>query len=159
MKRTSEKQREIAERLSADVVGQQHAIAEVAEQIAKWQDEPAPRFPLRLLFAGPSSVGKQLLASRIADTFFSGRFVVHSWLGGAGPLGRNRQLRTMGPGPLVLFFKLFDFSAHEMAAVEALLATGGIILGNGQSMSLADSIVILSASDEFSAELDRKSVV
>ncbi len=153
MQRATGKAREIAERLSFDVVGQHRAIAQVAEHIAKWQNEPAPRFPLRLLFTGPTSVGKQLLASSIADTFFSSRFVIHSWLEIPGPLHLNRQLRTLDPGPFVLFFKLFDHGEHELAVVETLLATGGIILGNGQSMSLPDSIIILSASHNFSAEL------
>jgi hypothetical protein len=77
---------------------------------------------------------------------FSGRFVKHTWFGLPGPLRHNHQLRTLGSDPLVLFFKLFDHGKHEVAFVEALLSTGGIILGNGQAMILADSIVILSAS-------------
>jgi ATP-dependent Lon protease len=81
----------------------------VAEHIAKWQNEPTPRFPLRLLFTGPTCVGKQLLASSIANTLFSGRFVRHSWGGIPGPLRLNHELRTLNPGPLVLFFKLFDW--------------------------------------------------
>jgi hypothetical protein len=144
---------QIAARLSATIIGQDRAIAQIAPRIAQWQEEPAPRFPLRLLFAGPTSVGKQLLASSIAHTLFSGRFVVHSWLALPGPLRLNHKLRTLGPGPLVLLLKLFDYGAHELAAVETLLTAGGIILGNGQSMALSDSIVILSASHNLSVEL------
>ncbi len=145
--------RQIAAPLSGRIIGQQRAVAQVALHIAQWQEEPAPRFPLRLLFTGPTSVGKQLLASSIADTLFSGRLVVHSSFGLSGPLRLNHELRALGRGPLVLLLKLFDYGAHDLAAVGTLLTTGGIILGNGQSTALADSIVILSASQTLSTEL------
>ena len=154
MQETTDSARQIAARLSLRIIGQHRALAQIALRIAQWQEEPAPRFPLRLLLTGPTSAGKELLASSIAHTAFSGRFVVHSWLGVAGPLRLNHKLGPLGPGPLVLFLKGFDYGdPQEFVAVETLLTAGGIILGNGRSMALPDSIVILSASHNLSIEL------
>ncbi|MGE7471990.1 hypothetical protein ACQKLX_21295 [Bosea sp. NPDC003192] len=108
---------------------------------------------MRLLFAGPTSVGKELLAASIAKTLFSSRFVKHSCSGYDGPLRLNRDLEAASPGPLLLFLKLFDFAEGNLEAIEFLLATGGIMLGNGHSRAFPDSLVILSASHAFSATL------
>ncbi|MGJ4859496.1 hypothetical protein ACN6KF_005523 [Labrys sp. La1] len=144
---------EIAEALSRAIAGQRRAIAMVSERIAAWRGEPGPRFPLRLLFAGPTSVGKELLAASIANTLFSSRFVKHSCVGYDGQLHLNRDLRVANAEPLVLFLKLFDFAEHNLEAVEFLLATGGLLLGNGHSRAFPDSLVILSASHDFSEKL------
>lgn len=143
----------IAKGLSIKVAGQHAAISQLAKAISTWRTEPEPRFPLRLLFTGPTSVGKQLLASSVADHCFGGRFARHSWFSSPGPLRLNQDLRQLGSGALVLFFKLFDYGENDIAALEMLLATGGLILGNGRSMSLDGSIIILSASHDLSAEL------
>ncbi|KMO31262.1 hypothetical protein VQ03_27460 [Methylobacterium tarhaniae] len=144
---------EIAESLSLEIAGQRRVIAAASKCIADWRSEPEPRFPLRLLFAGPTSVGKELLAVSIAKTMFSSRIVKHSCVGYDGPLRLNRDLRTAGPEPLVLFLKLFDYAEHNLEAVEFLLATGGILLGNGYSRAFPGSLVILSASHAFSETL------
>jgi hypothetical protein len=148
----------IAAKLSSVVVGHELAISHVAQVIAQWQCEASPRFPLRLMFTGQTSVGKQLLALAIAQALFDGRFAVHSCLSSAGPLRLNPGLQEHRGHPLTLLIKAFDNAPpDELLAAELLLETGGIILGNGRSIHLADSVVVLSASHQFSEQLLAKS--
>lgn len=138
--------------LAQTVIGQTRAIESLNDHFGWWQAEASPRFPLCLLVSGPTSTGKEHLARSLADARFDGRIAVHS-VRSDGRMCQNRRLAEHRGAPAVLFVKMFNEAGEDLAALDALLSTGGIILGNGETMNLADWVVMLSASHVYSETL------
>ncbi len=140
------------DKLAQTVIGQYRAIGNLSDHFQMWQSEPSPRFPLCLLLTGLSGTGKEHLGRALANACFDGRIAIHS-MWHEGPLHKNPSLAEHRGTPAVLFVKMFNEGGQDLAALDTLLSSGGIVLGNGDTMHLGDWVVMLSASEVYSAAL------